>query len=122
MEGGATGDSGRPTISAVRSLYRVYSTATDLVPDATNGVRQLYLFDAAAGSTTLVSASRFGPFGATDNSGLSLLSADGHTLVFGSTAADLAELDFNSANDLFTFSLSSTNAPTPFETTVNPGS
>jgi hypothetical protein len=82
----------------------------------------LYLFDVVGGTTMLVSASWFGAFGAADNSALPVLSADGGVLVFESTAADLAELDFNGVNDLFTFSVPSTNAPTPFEVTVSPGS
>jgi Tol biopolymer transport system component len=122
VEGGANGNSGQPTISADGRYLAYSSTATDLVPGATNGVRQLYLFDVVNGATTLVSASGFGPFGTADNSALPILSADGGLLVFESTAADLAEFDFNSANDLFTFSVPSTNVLTPFEVTVAPGS
>lgn len=122
VEGGANGNSGQSAISADGHYIAYSSTASDLVPGATNGVCQLYLFDVVSGATTLVSASSFGPFGAADKSALPVLSANGGVLVFESTAADLVKLDFNSANDLFTFSVPSTNAPTPFEVTVEPGS
>ncbi len=121
-KGGANRNSDQPTISEDGRYIAYRSSATDLVPGATNGVRQLYLFDTVGGTTTLVSASAFGPFGAADNSALPVLSANGGTLVFESIAADLAELDFNSVNDLFSFSVLSTNTPTPFEVSAEPGS
>src|SRR5205814_5274410 len=60
-----------------------------------------FLYDRLNGTTTLLTANRFG-HGSADNRSLTpVFSADGGTLAFVSWASDLIPNDFNSSADIF---------------------
>ena len=93
-----------PAIDLTGRFVAYHSAATNLVPNDTNGVAGVYLFDRLTGGTTLVSADPFGP--ATGPSYNPVFSADGHTLFFQSWSANLAPGDFNESADIFALALS----------------
>ncbi len=72
-----------------------------LDPNDTNGLTDVYLRDRIAGTTTLVSANP--ATGAASGAGLSVVSADGRLVVFGSNAGDLVADDTNGRGDIFVF-------------------
>ena len=101
--GAANGASDSPTISADGRFIVYCSSASDIVPGATNGVPNVYMFDRQTGATTLVSASLFGAAAANNRSLAPVFSGDGRTLVFFSWASDLAAGDYNQSSDLFAY-------------------
>lgn len=86
--GGAISDDGR--------LVVLYSFATNLVPDDTNGYRDVFLFDRETDTITRLTAGRASAF---DPS----LSADGQWVSFYSGASNLVPGDFNRARDVFLY-------------------
>jgi Tol biopolymer transport system component len=82
-------------------VYR--SSASNIVAGASpgNGMPNLFLYDQSSGTTTLLTASRFGSYGADNRSLTPAFSRDGQTLVFQSCASDLAAGDFNHSSDIF---------------------
>jgi Tol biopolymer transport system component len=100
-----------PDISADGNLIAYRSAADNLVPGDTNGLPDVFLFDRSSGSTTLITASRFGNASADNRSLLPFFSADGRTLIFDSWASDLIPGDFNNNSDVFALSLSGTTSP-----------
>jgi Tol biopolymer transport system component len=115
--GNGTCDS--PDISLDGSLVAYRSAATNLVPNDTNGVPDIFLYNRLTGGTTLISVSQFGAYSANGRSSSPAFSGDGQTLFFKSWASDLAPDDFNESSDVFAVSLSSSgsggtsNAPPP---------
>jgi Tol biopolymer transport system component len=101
----ANGPSDSPDISVDGRFITYRSTASDLVPGAGNGAPQVFLFDRNSGTTTLLSASRFGSQFADNRSLMPAFSADGGTLVFQSWASDLVPQDFNFDSDIFAYAL-----------------
>jgi hypothetical protein len=96
------------------------SAADNLVPNDTNGVPDIFLYDRLGGITTLVTASRLGN-GSADNRSLTpLFSGDGRTLVLVSWASDLMANDFNNNADIFSMSLFSTNSIPAFSVQAAP--
>jgi Tol biopolymer transport system component len=96
----ADGPSGQPSVSGDGRMVAFTSAATNLDPDDTNGVADVYLHDVVTGSTELVSRGLDG--GAAH--GLSsepAISADGRSVAFTSSAADLVPNDGNGADDVF---------------------
>lgn len=104
------GDSRSATISA-DGRYVAFASLTDnLVPDDTNGARDIFLRDLQTGQTLLVSRTPAGAPG----TGWSLqpfFSADGHSLFFLSHAPDLAPGDYNQAVDLFKLEIVGDSSP-----------
>jgi Tol biopolymer transport system component len=104
----ANNDSGVGTISADGAWIAYQSLATDVVagqPALANG-RNIYLFDRAADTSTLVSHLPGSPTGtAHGDSQQATLSADGHFIVFVSAAPDLVagQTDTNPGQDVFLF-------------------
>ena len=87
---GAQGNAVSGDCRMSRDARRVafWSRATNLVPNATSGVGQIYLRDRAAGTTVLVSA---GPHGepADDETGTPAISGSGRYVAFGTRAGNL---------------------------------
>jgi len=102
---GADGSSDSPDISA-DGRYVVYRSAADnIVPGDTNGVPDVFLYDATTSSNVILSASIYGAVTGNDRSESPFFSGDGHSLVFTSWASDLVAVDFNQASDVFGYSL-----------------
>jgi WD40 repeat protein len=91
-EGGAISSTGR--------YVTFTSSSNNLVISDTNGVNDVFLRDMLIGWTTRVSVAANG---AESNyySGTSALSANGHSIAFGSGASNLVSGDTNESNDVF---------------------
>jgi Tol biopolymer transport system component len=76
------------------------STATNLVPNDTNGVSDIFVHDLDTGTTTRVSVTTTGAQ-VTGSSMRPALNSDGSWVAFESAAADLVTTDFNGAMDVF---------------------
>lgn len=100
----ANGDSHRASLSADGALVAFYSYATDLVPGDTNGRKDVFVRDRAAGTTRRVSLPPGG--GQSDgHSGYPILSADGSAVSFYSDASNLVPGDTNGCDDVFVCTL-----------------
>ncbi len=121
--GSGAGDdnSDSPDITADGRFVAYRSAADNLVPNDTNGLPDIFLYDRLAGSTTLVTADRFGS-GSADNRSLTpAFSGDGRTLLLVSWAADLVPNDFNNYADIFSMGLHSSNSIPAFSIQAEPG-
>jgi Tol biopolymer transport system component len=97
--GPANGASSGPSISGDGSTVAFVSTASNLVGGVAHGIQNIYVVT-AAGPPRLVSAGVGGS--ATDgNSYQPAVSADGHSVIFTSTADNLIAGDDNSKPDVF---------------------
>jgi Tol biopolymer transport system component len=103
--GSANGASDQPEISPDGRFVAFRSAASDIVANDTNGVPDLFLFDQATQTTTLLSASESGTGTANNRSAVPLFAPDGQTLVFQSWASDLTSQDFNQSDDIFAATL-----------------
>jgi Tol biopolymer transport system component len=110
--GAAYGASDSPDVSADGRFVAYRSAASNIVPGATNGLPNVFLYDRQNNTTTLLSASRLGMSAADNRSLAPLFSADAQTLVFQSWASDIVAQDFNYGSDVFAFSLYS-SSPIP---------
>ena len=98
---GGNGWSGSASISGDGARIAFWSQATDLLPTATSGSANIFVYDVATGITTLVTA---GP----GNGGNGWpfepqISADGTTIVFTSQATDLLPAATNSNTNVFAY-------------------
>jgi Tol biopolymer transport system component len=98
--GGASGPSDSPVISNDGRFIAYRSTATNILPGATNGLPNVFLYDRQTGITTLLSTNASGTAG-NNRSFAPQFSGDGQTVVFQSWASDLIAHDINQVNDLF---------------------
>ena len=98
--GGGNDDSGFPVVSTNGQFVAFASAASNLFPNDTNGVGDVFQRDLIAGTTRLVSVGT-GGLGADGASTAPLLSADGRWVVFESKAANLVPDDTNRLTDLF---------------------
>jgi Tol biopolymer transport system component len=89
-----------PSISADGRFITFQSQATNLVPDDTNGVTDIFRHDTQTGNTIRVSVSSTGEEG-NDVSSSPSISSDGRYVAFASTAANLVPDDTNAQNDIF---------------------
>ena len=103
-----------PDISADGRYVAYRSAAADVVPTDDNNFPDVFLFDRLAGTTTLVSRSRFGSYTANSLSRPPVFSAGGQLLLFGSWASDLVPGDFNLNSDVVAYSLPASGAALPF--------
>jgi Tol biopolymer transport system component len=89
-----------PSISANGRFVAFSSLASDLVPVDTNGQMDVFVFDAALGTTDIASVSSAGVQGngASDSASIS---ADGYRVAFESAADDLVSGDTNGVSDVF---------------------
>ncbi len=100
----AKGPSDSPAISADGRFVVYRSSATNLVAGVTNGVSELFVYDATTGTNSLLTQNHFGTGPANHPSRTPAFSGDGRTVVFNSWASDLNSTgDFNSTADLFTY-------------------
>jgi Tol biopolymer transport system component len=97
----ANTDSYEPSISADGRFVAFESSATNLVPGDTNGMRDVFVHDRLSGVTERISVSSSGGQGDLDSFGPASVSADGNFVVFGSFATNFATLDLNLALDVF---------------------
>ena len=105
----ANGESADPVISLDGNLVAFESSATDLAPGDADVLSDIYLMDLAAGTVSLVSRS---PISGLSGNGVSydpLLTEDGGTVLFESTASDLVTGDANSFYDVFAHEIDSGN-------------
>lgn len=94
------GSSINPVISADGSVVSFESFASDLVSGDSNGVRDVFVRDLVAGTTTLASVNSSGASG-NGVSASPVISADGNTVAFQSFASDLVPGDSNGNWDVF---------------------
>jgi hypothetical protein len=103
---GEQGDGGSRQFGISRSgrLVSFFSDATNLVPDDTNKLRDVFVHDRESGMTTRVSVSSSGTQADGDsNSGV--MSRTGRYVAFHSAATNLVPNDTNDANDVFVHDL-----------------
>jgi Tol biopolymer transport system component len=101
--GGAqgAGDSGRPRISADGRYVVFDSEASNLVPDDTNQLLDVFIHDRLTGVTTRVSVATGGAQAAGGSSMFPSISADGRFVAFQSDATNLVPEDTNERRDIF---------------------
>lgn len=99
---GTEGDerSGDPTLSADGRFVSFYSEATNLVPDDTNGVPDVFVRDRIAGTTVRASVTNAGDE-ADATSSMAAIAADGRSVTFSSDASNLVAGDANGVPDVF---------------------
>ncbi|MBX3025271.1 PD40 domain-containing protein [bacterium] len=90
-----------PGISADGRFVAFSSQATNLVPDDTNGLEDVFVANVATGEVELISRGIDGP--ANGVSGFPRLSADGRYVVFQSAARNLVADDTNNVTDIFLY-------------------
>ncbi len=101
-QAGAQGDAGSlaAKLSSDGRLVAFSSSATNLVPDDSNGIVDVFVQDRASGLTTRVSVAADGTQ-ADDGSGDAAISADGRFVAFASRATNLVAGDTNGCFDVF---------------------
>jgi len=124
------GDSWSPAISSDGAYVVFCSSATNLVPDDTNDVEDVFVHDCQTGATERVSVASDGTQADDKVCGNSCVSADGRYVAFDSSAKNLVSDDTNWARDVFVHdratgqttrvSVSSTGAQTTWGTSGNP--
>jgi hypothetical protein len=92
-----------PTISADGRFVAYRSSASNIIPSATNGWPNLFLYDRTTGTNTLLSISHNGTSSGNYWCLAPAFSGNGRVLVFPSWASDLVDRDLNSGGDLFAF-------------------
>ena len=97
------GNSDSPSFGYGNRFIAYRSQATNLLPGATNGISNVFLYNLQTGTTTLISTSQFDASAASDPCVSPVFSADGRTLLFESRASELAAQDSNQSSDLFAF-------------------
>ena len=98
----STKDSDGPHISG-NGRYVAFESGEDLVPEDTNGMEDIYLYDIQNSSLELVSVNSSGT-GAGDGRSEAYrpsISKDGRFVAFGSRATDLVANDTNGQTDIF---------------------
>lgn len=94
------GASTRASISANGRYVTFHSAATNLVSGDTNGVDDIFIHDIQTGITSRASTHSNGTQG-NGNSSFARISADGHYVVFYSSASNLVNGDANGVDDVF---------------------
>ena len=94
--------SDNPSISGDGNFVAFWSAASNLVAGDSNGVADVFLYDRAKNSLTLVSKSNQGVQG-NDVSDLPAISADGRFVTFQSNASNLVGDDTNGQLDVFVY-------------------
>jgi hypothetical protein len=104
---------GYSTLSSDGRYVAFTSTASDIVPNDTNGAWDLFVRDLSTGTTTLVSVNAAGTNSGNGNSGVSgingpsfllpsfAISGNGRWIAFSSFATDLAPKDTNGLEDIY---------------------
>ena len=97
---GADGDSANPAISPAGRFIAFESSADDLSPDDDNAVRNVFVRDTLANTTTLVSRAADGA-AANGDSGHPSVSANGTAIAFESVADNLSADDNDSFSNVY---------------------
>jgi hypothetical protein len=96
------GDSWKPAISADGRFVTFWSEATNLIPQDTNSVEDVFVWDRIAGTTSRVSVSSDeGEGNDGSSSPTNSISADGRFVTFQSSASNLVPNDTNRTSDVF---------------------
>ena len=98
----ANGASDNPAITDDGRFVVFESAASNLVPDDTNGVKDIFIADALDHSITRISTNLNGTQG-NGNSQRPTISCDGASVTFESEASNLVPGDSNQASDTFVF-------------------
>lgn len=98
----ANGGSFYPSLSRDGRFIVFDSLASNLVPNDSNGARDVFLRDRQTGVVHLVSVSSAGVQGSDDSFGYPSISDDGHLVAFSSFAPNLVPGDTNGTWDAFT--------------------
>jgi Tol biopolymer transport system component len=96
----ANGGSGQPTISDDGRYVEFWSTASNLVPGDTNGIRDIFVRDSLA-ATTERSSVATGGGQANFGGNVGSISPDGRYVGFSSVATNLVAGDTNAQEDIF---------------------
>ncbi|MGZ8927334.1 MAG: TolB family protein [Methylobacter sp.] len=88
-------------ISADGRFITFASSASDLVPNDTNGTADVFVRDLKTGVTRLVSVNSSGVDSGNNYSNYSVISANGKVIGFSSEASDLVPNDRNRSTDMF---------------------
>ena len=94
----------RPALSADGELVAFESDDPGLVPNDTNGARDVFVRDLSSGAIVRASVDSSGAQ-ADGDSRMASISADGTHVAFGSSATNLVANDTNGANDVFVHDL-----------------
>jgi Tol biopolymer transport system component len=97
------GASDWPDISSDGRFVSYRSAATNIVPNDTNGLPDIFLYDQLTGVNTLLSKSRLRNSSADGRSLAPVFSGNGRVLLFQSWASDMVAQDFNSTSDAFSY-------------------
>jgi Tol biopolymer transport system component len=89
--------------------WLVYATGTSKSPDDTNGVSDVYLYDAQTGNNSLISRSFYTGKAANGASDSPDISADDRYVVYTSLATDIAPTDGNGRKDIFLYDRQASN-------------
>ena len=99
---GANGPSANPIISADGSTVAFTSQAENLVPGDNNNFTDVFAFDLATGTTTLVSVNNVASAANGPSASVApRISANGQVIAFTSSASDLVAIDTNLQTDVF---------------------
>lgn len=98
---GGNAASSSPSVSRDGRFIAFVSSATNLVPNDTNGVADVFLRDTLNGTTTRVSVRGANTQATGGTSGSPAISADGRFIVFSSSATNLVTGDTNGVSDIF---------------------
>ena len=90
-----------PAVSRDGRFVAFRSFATNLVPNDTNGVPDIFVHDRNTGTTARVSVSSSGAQANGNNSATQAISADGRFVAFHSSATNLVANDTNGVDDVF---------------------
>jgi hypothetical protein len=101
------GSSAYASLSGDGRYVVFYSSASNLVPDDTNGVADIFVHDNVSGATTRVSVDSSGTQANGASYYWSSISGDGRYIVFSSAATNLVSGDTNSDSDVFVHDMAS---------------
>jgi hypothetical protein len=95
------GSSANPVFTPDGRYVVFQSTASDLVPNDTNGTTDVFMRDLVTGTTTLVSVNSAGTGSGNGASQNAFVTPDGRYVAFESSASNLVPNDTNGATDVF---------------------
>jgi hypothetical protein len=104
MGAAGNGKSSSPVISGDGRYVVFQSKASNVVPNDTNGMSDIFVRDRLLGVTMIVSANAQGRSG-NGPSTLPVMAANGRTVAFQSFASDLVTGDYNDKRDIFVLTL-----------------
>lgn len=119
--GGVSNDYSFASRLSYDGLHAVFaSSSTDLISGFSSSVRNIYVRDIEAGTTTVVSVNGSGTAG-NANSGGADISGDGNIVAFDSFASNLATSDTNASRDVFVKNMTSGDLTLISRTTSSEG-